>query len=226
MIECKICGAEVRRIVTSGHLRKHRITTQQYVEKFPDAPITSSETRQDLTDMHARPDVKEKHRDSLLAHWAEPENKKIRSEANLKAWENADGRRASVSKRTSAMMQDKTLVARINEANRTPEARAKKSFSLQGKNAREKSAHWKGGISPERYWERGGYKFVHVIAPEIRKRDSFRCVDCGRSESECQSVYGCLLHVHHIDHDGQNNDPVNLVSLCKGCHISRHNRER
>lgn len=226
MIECKICGAEVRRIVTSGHLRKHGITTEQYVEKFPGAPITSNETRQALTDMHARPDVKAKHRDALLAHFAVQENKEYHRNASIAAWGNADGRRAAVSKKTSARMQDKALVARMSAASRTPEARAKKSLSLQGKNAGERSAHWEGGISPERYWERGGYKFAHGIAPKIRERDGFRCVDCGRHDTDCQTIYGCALHVHHIDHDGQNNDPANLVTLCKGCHISRHNRER
>ena len=49
----------------------------------------------------------------------------------------------------------------------------------------------------------------------ILDRDEFRCTRCGR--------YG-ILEVHHVDHDPTNNDPGNLVTRCKGCHIDEHRR--
>ena len=29
-------------------------------------------------------------------------------------------------------------------------------------------------------------------------------------------------HIHHIDHNHFNNDPFNMVPLCKNCHINTH----
>jgi hypothetical protein len=34
------------------------------------------------------------------------------------------------------------------------------------------------------------------------------------------------LNIHHIDYDKKNNDPVNLISLCKVCHTqTNYSRE-
>ena len=32
------------------------------------------------------------------------------------------------------------------------------------------------------------------------------------------------FEVHHVDGDPSNNDPDNLRPLCKGCHLSLHDR--
>jgi 5-methylcytosine-specific restriction endonuclease McrA len=33
------------------------------------------------------------------------------------------------------------------------------------------------------------------------------------------------LDVHHLDHDKENNEPENLMTLCKNCHASYHGLE-
>ena len=53
---------------------------------------------------------------------------------------------------------------------------------------------------------------------EIRRRDKFRCQLCGMPQRESHERWGRRLHVHHIDYDKENSDPVNLVSLCCICH--------
>lgn len=53
------------------------------------------------------------------------------------------------------------------------------------------------------------------------KRDNFTCVDCGFSDQ-------LKLIVHHIDESRKtgtlNNDPENLVTLCRHCHAVRHSQ--
>lgn len=40
------------------------------------------------------------------------------------------------------------------------------------------------------------------------------CIDCGQKATD----------VHHADRDRYNNTSENLVALCRGCHISLHNK--
>ena len=47
-VVCKICGQQVKRI-NHLHLRSHKITTDEYVEKFPDAPLTSEAVKKSMS---------------------------------------------------------------------------------------------------------------------------------------------------------------------------------
>lgn len=53
----------------------------------------------------------------------------------------------------------------------------------------------------------------------IRRRDNWKCRICSCPQEECETN----LHVHHIDEDKANLNPVNLISLCKSCHFGVHN---
>lgn len=56
------------------------------------------------------------------------------------------------------------------------------------------------------------------IRNEVRKRDRWRCVACGRAGR---------LEVDHIDPvaNGGNDSFSNLQSLCRDCHIEKTSRE-
>lgn len=54
----------------------------------------------------------------------------------------------------------------------------------------------------------------------IRERDGFVCQECGEVEE------GRAHHVHHIDYDKQNLDPINLITLCPSCHGRTCNPKR
>ncbi|MBI4300272.1 MAG: HNH endonuclease [Chloroflexi bacterium] len=56
------------------------------------------------------------------------------------------------------------------------------------------------------------------VSQNIRKRDRYRCTQCGASDVE--------LHVHHIVplSQGGSNDPDNLITLCDYCHKEIHPR--
>jgi len=70
-----------------------------------------------------------------------------------------------------------------------------------------KHPNWKGGESRSRF----ATKEWRMISNKIRKRDGFICQYCGGEHS---------IKVHHIIPFGisADNDPSNLVTLCKKCH--------
>jgi len=84
---------------------------------------------------------------------------------------------------------------------------------------KEKNISWNNGSSFGKY----GVKFNKKLKLRIRKRDSFTCQECNQTEKQL----GYKLSVHHIDYDKKNNNPDNLISLCKSCHsqtnFSRNN---
>lgn len=53
----------------------------------------------------------------------------------------------------------------------------------------------------------------HKIRKVILERDGHACRICCSWEN---------LHVHHIDYERSNNDEINLVTLCEGCHRALH----
>ena len=49
----------------------------------------------------------------------------------------------------------------------------------------------------------------------ILDRQGWRCGDCQRAGR---------LELHHRDHDRTNDDPANLIGLCRPCHFGAHRR--
>jgi 5-methylcytosine-specific restriction endonuclease McrA len=83
------------------------------------------------------------------------------------------------------------------------------------------SPAWRGGSDPNR-----GTEWLK-LAETIRKRDSYECQWCGKSEA-----HGEKLSVDHIKpwrsftDKAQANDPRNLISLCRKCHSRKGGMER
>ena len=93
-----------------------------------------------------------------------------------------------------------------------PEEQKKKiSESHKGKHIKEKNNAWLGGISFEPY----GLEFDDNLREVIRNRDRRKCMLCGKTELE----NNIKLDIHHIDYNKKNNNPNNLISLCRKCHI-------
>ena len=83
---------------------------------------------------------------------------------------------------------------------------------------------WKGGISFEPY----GLEFNNQLREQIRLRDSYRCQECFRHQDELRTKSNrkYKMNIHHIDFNKQNNNPDNLISLCRNCHAQTlFNRE-
>lgn len=83
----------------------------------------------------------------------------------------------------------------------------KLSILLSGEN----NPQWLGGLSFEPY----GLEFSDKLKEVIREQDNHQCQICGVPELEL--IY--KLIVHHIDYNKQHNNPSNLTSLCRPCHM-------
>ena len=59
-----------------------------------------------------------------------------------------------------------------------------------------------------------GKKFSPKLKEKIRIRDNHFCQECWKKEEQVKTKLG----IHHIDYNKQNNNPLNLISLCKKCH--------
>lgn len=57
-------------------------------------------------------------------------------------------------------------------------------------------------------------KFNKTLKELIRQRDNHTCQLCGRTQKELKYTFP----VHHIDYDKKNCEPINLITLCRGCH--------
>jgi len=75
----------------------------------------------------------------------------------------------------------------------------------------DKNPSWLGGKSFEPY----GLEFNDNLKEVIRNRDRRKCFLCEKTELE----NGENLHCHHIDYNKRNNNPNNLISLCRKCHL-------
>ena len=91
----------------------------------------------------------------------------------------------------------------------------KNKMSLKRK--MENNPNWQGGKSFEPY----GMDFNKELRELIRKRDNYCCRLCGEKQVTKKHA------VHHIDYNKENNDPINLITLCHICHMkTNHNRQK
>lgn len=99
-----------------------------------------------------------------------------------------------------------------------PKSAFKKGQSPWNKGITGEDSHfWQGGLSFEPY----GLEFNEDLKEVIRNRDRRKCWICEKTELENKEK----LAVHHIDYDKKNNNPDNLLSLCRECH-ARTNTHR
>jgi len=98
------------------------------------------------------------------------------------------------------------------------EHRAKIAATLKGRYGGSKNPAWRGGISREPY----GWEWNDELREEVRRRDGYKCQLCGVSQTECEKI----LDVHHVNYNKRDNDPLNLVCLCRACHVRTNHRRK
>jgi hypothetical protein len=75
------------------------------------------------------------------------------------------------------------------------------------------NGNWKGGISKLPY----SFDFSKQLKEQIRKRDNYKCSNCGLTNEEHLITYDESLPIHHIDYNKQNCKEDNLITTCKQC---------
>ena len=120
---------------------------------------------------------------------------------------------SEINKGKPAWNKGKKLPQLSEDKNPAKRLEVKKKLSEWAKTRTgEKSPVWQGGksfeIYPEKFWR---------IRKAIRERDDYTCQLCGKYP---------VFEVHHIDYNKENNEPENLITLCKSCHMKTNfNRE-
>src|SRR3990167_511175 len=113
--------------------------------------------------------------------------------------------------------EHKQRIGLANKKNKRPDvSEYNRKYKIE--QIEDKNPNWQGGKSFEPY----GLEFNKKLKEQVRLRDRYRCQECFRHQSELKQK----LNIHHIDYNKQNNNPNNLISLCKNCHTQTNfNRE-
>lgn len=76
----------------------------------------------------------------------------------------------------------------------------------------EKHWNWKGGIAGKNY----PIEWNNALKIKIYQRDNYNCQKCKTNKQ---------LVIHHIDKNKKNCSEINLITLCRSCHIKLHGPE-
>lgn len=213
MIPCRECGTEFNQIQWM-HLKKHGMTLDEYREKYPDAPITSEETKQKISENHAdfsgenhpaygmnRPEASERMKENNPMD--DPE---IREKAKQTQFKKNDPRLIG----ENNPMKDPEISRKISKYKKR--WWEKNKGGLRGEN----NPNWKGEKAKTfrgKNWKSQRGKAL--------KRDDWTCQVCGITEEKS----GRELDVHHkiplleFDNYEKANKLENLITLCRSCHI-------
>jgi len=169
-----------------------------------------------------------KNREAHLGKKRKPFSKEWRKKLGLatkgKTYEEIYGDRADeIKKKRSESLKGRTFSKehreRLSESHKkgvckhSPECTCLRCRMERGELKGENSPAWKGGISFEPY----SVDWTKTLRKSIRQRDKYICQICGKEPA---------VHVHHIDYDKKNNNPDNLITLCRKCHgKTNHNRD-
>jgi hypothetical protein len=67
-------------------------------------------------------------------------------------------------------------------------------------------------------------EFNEKLRNRIRKRDNYKCKNCGMEKKAHIKKYRRNLEIHHIDYDSQNCEEKNLITLCKDCNLKANKK--
>ncbi len=96
-----------------------------------------------------------------------------------------------------------------------------KNNPMYGKCGKD-APNFKGGKSYEPYPP----EFHIGLLREVRKRDSYICQFCGKTEEDELKELNRNLSIHHIDYNKNNCDKSNLITLCGKCNsLANFDRE-
>jgi hypothetical protein len=172
--------------------------------------------------------IKAKLRASAKKRWEKLEEKEKASKGQLKRFSDPAEIEKLIAVQNRSDVIEKKRVANIGKECLLETRLKLRYFNLGRKHSEETRAKissancgenhplWKGGVT--------GYPsvFNHSLRESIRERDGYVCRQCNKSQED----NGRKLDVHHIDYDKENNDPINLISLCWNCHMKTNSVNR
>jgi hypothetical protein len=107
--------------------------------------------------------------------------------------------------------------AKLSESHKGHVASLGQRIKMSLAHSGERHWNWQGGVSEDDY----GFTFPESLRETVRIRDNHTCQSCGKRQEDLNGGL-TRLDIHHIDHDKMNSKILNLVSLCRACHIKIH----
>lgn len=77
----------------------------------------------------------------------------------------------------------------------------------------EGNPNWQNGIGKLPY----SFKFTKKLKESIRKKDNYKCQNCGKTQKRELEDLKKKLSIHHIDYNKMNCNLNNLITVCKSC---------
>jgi len=202
---------------TGNTIRRGTKASQETKEKMSKSHkqyfINNPEAKEALVDFSRPFHFKKGHKKGMTGKHHSKETKKRIGEGN---------KGKKVSKESRKKMSKWQMGRKLSEETKKKISKALKGRKFSKEHLRkisgENAYSWLGGKSFEPY----GIEFNKKLREQIRKRDNYTCQECGHT----QDKLGYALPIHHIDYCKQNNNPNNLISLCRNCHSQTNfNRE-
>ena len=125
-------------------------------------------------------------------------------------WQCTPEGRAHLRKLATGRGHTEETKQKLREINRNFVHRPATVILLSKINTGIQNPNWRGGKAYEPY---PAEFYRESLKEKIRARDKYQCRLCGVPQTECLRA----LDVHHIDHDKDNLDEDNLISLCMCC---------
>lgn len=119
--------------------------------------------------------------------------------------------------------KSKKKISLANKGKKKPPRSEEHRKKISEFNSGKRSHFWIDGRSKGNYQYPQDWK--ENLKESIRQRDNYICQECGTHQSELNFGQVKKLDIHHIDYDKDNLDPINLISLCRRCHMkTNYNR--
>lgn len=148
-------------------------------------------------------------------------NKRLYKEGKIKAWNDGLTKETDEKLKRLGEKTGKTL-KRLHKEGKIKIWNKDKSMIHSGSFKKAEEHHnFNNWSSREPY----GKEFSPELREQIRIRDNHTCQECEKTQKElfkrCRNgkVSHYKLHIHHIDYNKENNNPLNLISLCNKCHM-------
>jgi hypothetical protein len=249
-VECRECGNEFQ-FINGRHLKTHNMTTEEYKEKYPNAPRKTDEYSKKLSENNSMNE--KKYRDKVAKARREEAKRGMNPQqiatrnGNNPAQQREVQEKLSYIRKAEVMMgdhpmQQKEAQEKVSEY-QTGEVHLVECTNCDLAMFRNPH-HVKGVDTPYCSVEclqehrrvdnhpnwRGGKSFEDYppefsfeLKEEIRNLYDRKCIICQTDEDDIMKE---SLPIHHIDYNKDNNSRFNLVPVCCSCHMKTNDNRR
>lgn len=211
--------------IKKQHFNKGKKRTPEQIKRLSDAHkgfVPSVETRKKLSIANKGRKLSPEHvlKISIAQRGVKCPGKGLKGHPKYGGFVKGDRHSEETKRKISEIQKGRPSPKKGKTYNFSPEVRKRMSDAGKGRPswhkgipgffAGEKHWNWKGGKSKEKY-----FLFTPSLKKEVLVRDNNTCQICSRVWINGERRFD----IHHIDYDKKNNSIINLITLCKPCHV-------